>query len=116
MERFAKLDIGAGTSDINQFSLKYEKAIGQGIQDAWNDFKGIKALADSGKLASGDVFGSREFLKNNYLYRMAAAVLGIWGNSADEAIYPSYYIDAQGKPLEGSNRYTIHFEADKLPP
>ena len=117
MERFAKLDIGAGkTFDINQFSPVIQKAIGQGIQDAWNDFKGIKALADSGKLASADVFGSREFLKNNYLYRMAAAVLGIWGNSADEAIYPSNYVDAQGKPLAGSNRYTIYFEADKLPP
>ena len=31
-------------------------------------------------------------------------------------LYPSYYVDAQGKPLNGSNRYTIHFDADKLPP
>lgn len=117
MERFSKLDIGAGkTFDINQFSPEVQRAISQGIQDAWNDFKGIKALADAGKLSSNDVFGSREFLKNNYLYRMAAAVLGIWGNSAKEAIYPSYYVDAQGKPLNGSNRYTIHFDADKLPP
>lgn len=117
MERFAKLDIGAGkTFDINQFSPEVQKAIGEGIKDAWGDFMGVKKLADEGKVGSADVFGSREFLKNNYLYRMAGAVLGIWGNSADEAIYPSYYVDDEGKPLVGSNRYTIHFDADKLPP
>lgn len=117
MSRFAKIDIGAGkTFDINQFSPEVQKAILEGIKDAWNDFMGIKKLADEGKVTSADIFGPREFLKNNYLYRMAAAVLGIWGNSADEAMYPTYFTDAEGKPLDGSNRYTIHFEADKLPP
>lgn len=117
MERFAKLDIGAGkTFDINQFSPEIQKAIGEGIKDAWNDFMGLKELVDAGKVGSSDAFGSRELLKNNYLYRMAGAVLGIWGNSADEAIYPSYYVDDQGKPLDGSNRYTIRFGADKFPP
>lgn len=117
MARFAKLDIGAGkTFDMNQFSPEVQKAIGEGIKDAWGDFMGVKKLADEGKVGSADAFGSREFLKNNYLYRMVGAVLGIWGNSAEEAIYPSYYTDAEGKPLDGSNKYTIHFDADKLPP
>lgn len=117
MARFAKINIGAGkTFDIKQFSPEVQQAIGEGIKDAWNDFMGVKELADIGKVGSADVFGSREFLKNNYLYRMTAAVLGIWGNSADEAIYPSYYSDAEGQPFDGSHRYTIHFAADRLPP
>jgi hypothetical protein len=33
------------------------------------------------------------YLKNNYLYRMAAAVLGIYGNSKQEAMYPVYAIN-----------------------
>jgi len=117
MARFAKIDIGAGkTFDINKFSPEVQKAMGEGIKDAWNDFMGVKKLVDEGNVTSADLFGPREFLKNNYLYRMAAAVLGIWGNSANEAMYPSYYTDAEGNPLDGSNRYTIHFAADKLPP
>ena len=117
MERFAKLDIGAGkTFDINRFSPEIQKAIGEGIKDAWGAFMDVKKSAEEGKITSADIFGPREFLKNNYTYRMAAAVLGIWGNSAEEAIYPSYYSDAEGKPLDGSNKYTIHFDADKLPP
>lgn len=117
MARFSKLNIGAGkTFDITSFSPEVQKAIGEGIKDAWGDFMGVKKLADEGKVGSADAFGSREFLKNNYLYRMVGAVLGIWGHSAKEAIYPGYYTDAEGKPLDGSNKYTIHFDADKLPP
>jgi hypothetical protein len=43
------------------------------------------------------MFGSRAYLKNNYLYRMAAAVLGIYSNSKEEAIYLGYFVDADGK-------------------
>jgi hypothetical protein len=97
MARFAKLDIGAGkTFAWDTFSPEIQAAIGQGIADAWADFAELKKKADAGEIGSGDVFGTREHLKNNYLYRMAAAVLGIWGNSAEEAIYPSYYVDADG--------------------
>ena len=51
-------------------------------------------------------FGTREHLKNNYLYRMGAAVMGIWGNSAAEAMYPTYYVDDDGQKLDGTHRYT----------
>ena len=56
------------------------------------------------------------FLKNNYLYRMTAAVLGIYGNTKEEAMYPAYYVDADGKKLDGANRYTLRFAPGQLPP
>jgi hypothetical protein len=71
---------------------------------------------DAGKVTSGDVFGTREYLKNNYLYRMAAAVLGIYGNSKQEAMYPSYYVDEAKQKLDGANRYTLRFAPGQLPP
>jgi len=117
MAHFAKIGVGAGrTFDASKLSPEMQTAIGQGIADAWADFADLKALADTGAVTSGDVFGTREHLQNNYLYRMAAAVLGIWGNSTQEAIYPSYYIDADGQPLDGANRYTIRFAPGQLPP
>ena len=70
---------------------------------------------DEGKLTSGDVFGTRKFLKNNYLYRWVATI-GIYGNSKQEAMYPVYRVDAEGKPLTGANRYTLHFAPGKYPP
>jgi len=117
MARFSRLGIGAGKSfDWNAFPPEIQAAIGQGIADAWNEFAALKKRADAGEVGSGDVFGTREYLQNNYLFRMAAAVLGIWGNSEAEAIYPSYAVDADGRPLDGAHQYTLRFEPGQLPP
>jgi hypothetical protein len=71
----------------------------------------------AGEVTSGDVLGTRASLKNNYLYRMRGTVAGIWGNVREEAIYPAYYTDSTGQPLDGSkNRYAVRFAADRLPP
>jgi hypothetical protein len=89
----------------------------QGIQDAWAELANLeKTQIDTGKVTSGDLFGTRAFLKNNYLYRMAAAKLGIYGNSKEEAMYPMYLVDAAGQKMSGANKYTLHFAPGQLPP
>jgi hypothetical protein len=48
---------------------------------------------------------------------MAAAVLGIYGNSKEEAMYPAYYVDGAGQKLNGAtNSYSLRFPPDQLPP
>jgi hypothetical protein len=47
---------------------------------------------------------------------MAGTVLGIGGNSVQEAMYPIYAVDAAGQKLDGANRYTVHFPSGQLPP
>src|SRR4029079_14219335 len=81
MARFAKIGVGAGkTIDVGALSPEMKTAMEQGIADAWADLANLeKAKIDTGKVTSGDLFGTRDYLKNNYLYRMAAAVLGIYG-------------------------------------
>lgn len=117
MARFAKIGIGAGkTLDVGKLSPEMRAAMEQGIADAWVDFNGLLKQFNEGKVTSGDVFGTREYLKNNYLYRMAAAVLGIYGNSKQEAMYPMYGVDSDGQKLTGTNRYTLHFADGQLPP
>ena len=117
MARFAKLNIGAGKDfKWEAFSPEIQEAIQRGIADAWVDFTDLKTRIEAGEVGSGDAFGTREHLKNNYLYRMTAAVLGIWGNSAAEAIYPSYYVDADGQRLDGTHNYTLRFAPGQLPP
>jgi hypothetical protein len=77
----------------------------------------LKKKADACEVTSGDAFGTREFLKNNYLYRWMGDVLGIYGNSKEEALYPLYYVDADGKKLDASTgKYTLRFPAGQLPP
>ena len=77
----------------------------------------VKEIQTAAKVTSGQVFGTREFLKNNCLYRMTGAVLGIYGNSREEAIYPTYFTDANGAKLNGTGgRYTLRCAPGHLPP
>ena len=115
--RFAKIGIGAGkTFDASKLSPEMTKAIEGGMADAWAEFAGAVKQVELGKLTAGDVFGTREYLKNNYLYRMAAAVMGIYGNSKLEAMYPVYAIDEAKQKLDGTNHYTLRFAPGQLPP
>jgi hypothetical protein len=118
MERFAKIGVGAGkTIDASSLSSDQKQAMQDGMADAWAAFGEFrKNEFATGKVTSNDVFGTRAVLKNNYPYRMAAAVLGIYGNSAAEAMYPSYAMDSKGKPLDGAHCYSMRFAKGELPP
>jgi hypothetical protein len=115
--RFAAIGIGPGLP-FNAASLKpaMRRAFQAGIADAWAEFEQVKTALNEGRVSSGDLFGTRVELRNNYLYRMAGAVLGIYGNSKEEAIYPAYYLDAERRPLTGAHRYTLRFAPGEEPP
>lgn len=93
------------------------QAIEDGMAEAWAEFEEYKKdQIDTGKVSSADGFGTRDFLGGRYMDRMASAVLGIYGNSKDEAIYPAYFTGADGQPMLGANRYALRFGRDQLPP
>ncbi len=117
MKRFARIGVGAGLDFVaDKLPPDARKAIEGGIADAWAEFAELKKRMDAGEVTSGDMFGTRDFLKNNYLYRMSAAVVGIYANSSEEAMYPFYGVDNEGKPLDGNNNYSIRFAPGQLPP
>jgi hypothetical protein len=116
-ERFARIGIEAGKKFTAALSPELKQAVENGITDAWKEFDENKKInVDTGKLTAADGFGTREFLQNNYLFRMTSAALGIYGNSKEEALYPAYYMDAEGQKLNGTNRYTVRFGPNQLPP
>ncbi len=115
--RFAQIGVGTGQGFVaDTLSSEVQEAMTQGMADAWAEFAALKKQVDAGQVTPSDLFGTRDYLQNNYLYRMAGAVLGIFGNSKQEAMYPFYTVDGEGQPLSGANRYTLHFAADQLPP
>jgi len=118
MTRFAQIGVGAGKKiDVATLTPGLKQALEAGIKDAWTAYAESEKKLKAGELTSGDLFGTRAFLKNNYLYRMQGAVDGIYGNSNGEAIYPVYMTDSTGQPLDGTgNNYTITFAKDQLPP
>ncbi len=53
---------------------------------------------------------------NYYLKRAIVAQFGLGANVPEDAIYPTNLGDEFGKPLDGANAYTIHFDKEAIPP
>ncbi|MDN3724205.1 DUF1254 domain-containing protein [Aequorivita sp. SDUM287046] len=128
LKRFKKLGISTPEGyDFASFSPEIQEAIKQGVKDGFSSMEAFIAETNKDPLASSKIFGSRKFLEqsakdnynleNIYLIRAVAAHLGIYGNSALEATYPTFLVDADGNPMDASkNNYTLTFKANSLPP
>jgi hypothetical protein len=53
---------------------------------------------------------------NSYLKRATVALGGLGANPPEDAVYPVLLADSDGDPIDGGHDYTIHFDADALPP
>lgn len=127
MARFAR--IGIGTPDkfnVSEIDLEVAKALDEGVQAGLAEMRAFAEAHSTDPLASAKGFGTREFLKESasyfdqpifYLQRATVAMLGIYGNSGVEAIYPAYFVDSGGSPLNAAEHdYIMKFEAGALPP
>jgi len=118
-DRLAKIGVVPGKPfDENALSPAMRQALLDGIGDAGKELDTfITTQINTDKVSSADLFGTRAHMKGNALYRYAGAKQGIYGNSASEADYQGYYVDAKGEPLDGSRHdYVLRFPKDALPP
>jgi len=126
--RLARLGLSPkNTFDFAALSAQTQDALRAGVTEALGEIEHFIPSKASDPLASAKLSGTRAFLarsakkdyghENHYLIRSVAAHLGLYGNSAVEAIYPAYLTDADQRPLDASaNRYTVTFEKGTLPP
>ena len=113
--QFARIGIEPGKPfDASSFSPDVQAAMKAGIDDGQ---KAIDAKRASMGGKTDTLFGSREYLKNDFLARATGTQMGIGANSRDEALYPILDKDSDGQPLDGSkHNYTLHFAKGQLPP
>jgi hypothetical protein len=52
----------------------------------------------------------------DYDTRALIALIAFGANLPEDALYPTSFVDGEGKPLNGANRYTLHFDAGLTPP
>ncbi len=128
MKRFSKIGLGdEGKFDIKKFSPEIQKAIEEGAKEGFTEIEDFLKNNSTDPLAAAKIFGTRAFLKRSakenynlddfFIMRATAAHGGLYGNSADEAMYPAYYVDAQGTPLDASqNKYALTFKKGEFPP
>jgi hypothetical protein len=53
---------------------------------------------------------------NYYLKRAIVTQVGLGANLPEDAIYPINLADETGRPLDGANKYTLHFDKGNTPP
>lgn len=81
----------------------------------------LREIADYGKKMENEKEGWVYSLKTgtygtDYMQRAFIAAVGLGANLPEDAVYPYTRVDEKGNPLNGSNRYVIHFERGETPP
>src|SRR5262245_44210380 len=117
MRRFATAGIAPGAAfDPRKYDLPIAEALEQSVFAARTKIA-AEAKKTLGKKVNGwDVTTNLGRYGTNYLFRAVVALVGLGANLSDDAIYPRATTDEEGKPLVGTNRYTIQFSKDELPP
>ena len=99
---------------------KLDPAIQQALMSAPEDARQLMAwkVATIARVVNGwsmntDTMG---VYGNYYLKRAMVTQLGLGANLPEDAIYPLNLFDDTGKPLDGANKYTIHFDKGVTPP
>lgn len=118
--KLAKIGIGPGkTFNFKDLPLEHKAAVLLGLKEG--EKKVEEKVASIGTRINGwsvgSAFGNRVFYQGDWLLRAAAAKAGIYGNNAEEAVYPMCKTLPDGEPLDGGKHsYMLTFPAGQLPP
>lgn len=91
-------------------------SVNSGAKEAMQD------LIAGVKTAGGHVNGWNITVDNmgtygtSYRQRALVALAGLGANLPADAIYPTAFLDSEGEPMDGANKYVLHFEKGKTPP
>jgi len=117
VERLKRIGIEPGKPfDMVSLDPTVRAAIERGAADASKLMTEKASTIDrvvNGWLISTDMIG---VYGNFYLKRAIIARRGLGANPPEEAVYPQLVADADGKPITGENKYTIHLSREQLPP
>jgi hypothetical protein len=115
----ASIGIIAGEKfNLSVFESETQKelnSIPEKSHDTWHNLgeKGNPDLIKNGWLYMTKGMGDYGI---DYDFRAFIAYFGLGANLPEDAVYPSTTIDSDGNPLDGSEKYIIHFKKDDLPP
>jgi hypothetical protein len=120
-DRFAKIGVEAGKPfPVDELTPDQKAELETGIKSGVEKIKqkvGALGKDENGWRVATKGFGDRQVYAGDWTLRAAAAMAGIYGNDAVEALYPLLATDSDGKkPDCSTNRYTLTFPAGQLPP
>jgi hypothetical protein len=115
--RLKRLGVEPGKSfDFDKASLAVKAALERAVVDGlkeMNDKLPTVTRVVNGWQMNTDTMG---VYGDYYLKRAMVAMVGLGANQPDDAIYPPNMADADGKTMDGANKYVLHFSKTELPP
>lgn len=119
--RFAKIGVEPGKPfSLDKFTPKQKREVGVAMRSGLEKIKEtIDKLGqdENGWRVATHGFGDRQANAGDRTLRASAAMAGIYGNDAVEALYPLAATDSTKQKLDGNeHNYTITFPADAYPP
>jgi hypothetical protein len=115
IEKLRKLGIQPGQSF--DFS-KIDSGAAWGLGHAMSAFalleRGVKQL----KTVNGWIVMPKNMADygTDYTTRAGIALVGLGAIQPHDVVYPTAFSDGENKPLDGANRYVLHFAKDQTPP
>jgi hypothetical protein len=116
MARMRHIGVAPGSFGWDGLHGGARRAISSGMAD------GLAAIEAEGRKPHAEIRNNWALIYDlgqygtDYLRRAAVAWLGLGANLPSDALYPITRVDADGKPLNGSSGYLLHFEVGETPP
>lgn len=116
VEKMAKIGIIPGQEfDINKLDPAIARAFARAPQAGLQ--KIIAQQKNAGTLANGWLISTHlGQYGTDYPQRAYVTAIGLGANLPQDAIYPVGETDSEGQPLNGANRYVMHFPKGQTPP
>ena len=100
--------------DVDQLDPKHAEALNRAAKHVWSE-------VESAPLQMANVNGWILPLNlgrygTDYNTRCVVAWLGLGALTSDDVIYPTAYVDGDGKPLDGASKYVLHLGKEEMFP
>ena len=95
-----------------------DRSTAKGLQRSMGTFRILQKALKKLKTEHGWIVIPKNFADygTDYKTRAGIALIGLGGIWRQDVVYPTAFVDGDGKPLDGANRYVLHFDKDQTPP
>jgi hypothetical protein len=93
---------------------KIDADTAESLRRAMGGFEKLQEALKKLKTENGWIVIPKDFA--DYDTRAGIAMVGLGGIWPRDVVYPTAFIDGDGKSLDGANRYVLHFDKGQTPP